>query len=127
MLRHCDRAQPQRHVVLVGARDLDLPEVTYLASAQIRRSDVAVLGASDLPDGPLYVHLDLDVADSAEVPGLRYPAPGGPSSAQVAGALHMLPGMGRVAAVGIACTWHPGHFAAARISPYLEAALAAPR
>jgi arginase len=115
MLRHCDRAQPQRHIVLVGARDL--PEVTYLASAQIRRSDVAVLGASDLPDGPLYMHLDLDVADSAEVPGLRHPAPGGPGSAQVAGALHMLLGMGRVAAVGIACTWHPGHFAAARISP----------
>jgi hypothetical protein len=27
-------------------------------------------------------------------------------------------------AAGIACTWHVGHHAAARIGPYLEAALA---
>lgn len=73
MLRHCDRAQPQRHVVLVGARDLNPPEVTYLARAQIRRSEAAVLSASDLPDGPLYAHLDLDVVDSAEAPGLHIP------------------------------------------------------
>jgi hypothetical protein len=32
---------------------------------------------------------------------------------------------GRAAAVGIACTWHPGHRAAARVGPHLEAALAA--
>jgi len=33
-------------------------------------------------------------------------------------------GTGRVAAVGIACTWYPGHAAADRIRPYLTAALA---
>jgi len=33
-------------------------------------------------------------------------------------------GTGRVAAVGLACTWYPGHSAAARIRPYLEAAFA---
>lgn len=119
---------PERRIVLVGARDLDPPEVTYLAGAQIRRSEVAVLGAADLPEqGPLYVHLDLDVADPADLPGLRYPAPGGPGPAEVAGALRMLLGTGRVAAVGIGCTWHPGHSAAARIRPYLEAAFASPR
>ena len=118
---------PERRIVLVGARDLDPPEVTYLAEAQIRRSEVAVLSAADLPDGPLYAHLDLDVADPADLPGLRYPAPGGPGPAAVAGALRMLLGTGRVAAVGIGCTWHPGHSAAARIRPYLEAAFASPR
>ena len=118
------RAVPERQIVLVGARDLDPPEVSYLASARISRSEVAGLGTADLPDGPLYVHLDLDVADPAEVPGLRYPAPGGPSSAQVANALRMLLGTGRVAAVGVACTWHPGHAAAALIGPHLKAALA---
>jgi hypothetical protein len=35
----------------------------------------------------------------------------------------MLLSTGRVAAAGIACTWHPGHAAAARITPWLEAAL----
>jgi len=29
-----------------------------------------------------------------------------------------------VAALGLACTWYPGHSAAARIRPYLEAAFA---
>jgi arginase len=79
-----------------------------------------------LPGGPLYVHLDLDVTDPAEVPGLRYPASGGPGLAQVTGALQMLLGTGRVAAVGIACTWHPGRCATALIDPHLEAALTIP-
>ncbi|HUY50256.1 MAG TPA: arginase family protein [Streptosporangiaceae bacterium] len=118
------RPVPERQVLLAGARDLDPPEASYLASAGIRRSEVASLSAAGLPDGPLYVHLDLDVADPAEVPGLRYPAPGGAALAQVAGALRMLLGTGRVAAVGIACTWHPGQGAAAGVSPQLEAGLA---
>ena len=63
--------------------------------------------------------------DPAAVPGLRYPAPGGPGPAQVAAALGMLLATGRVAAVGIACTWHPGRGAAAAIDPQLKAALAA--
>jgi hypothetical protein len=51
-------------------------------------------------------------------------APGGPSPAQVTGALSALLGMGRVAAVGVACTWYPGHSAAERIRQHLGAALA---
>jgi len=118
------RPVPEHRVMLVGARDLDPPEVTYLAGALIGRAEVAGLDAAALPGGPLYVHLDLDVIDPAEVPGLRYPAPGGPGSAEVAGALRMLLATGRVAAVGMACTWHPGHSAAATIGPHLKVAFA---
>ena len=117
------RAVPEHRVLLVGARDLDPPETSYLASAQVRRREVASLRPADLPDGPLYVHLDLDVIDGAEVPGLRLPVPGGPEPADVAHALRILVGTGRIAAVGVACTWHPGHGAAARVRPHLEAAL----
>jgi arginase len=120
------RPVPEHRVMLVGARDLDPPEVAYLASARIGRAEVAGLDAAALPDGPLYVHLDLDVIDPAELPGLLFPAPGGPSSAEVAGALRMLLATGRVAAVGIACTWHPGHNAAAAVAPHLTAALPPP-
>jgi arginase len=70
------------------------------------------------------VHLDLDVIDPAQLPGLRLPVPGGPSPAQVTGALNALLGTGRVAAIGIACTWYPGHSAAAAIRQHLDAALA---
>lgn len=117
------RAVAENRVVLVGARDLDPPEVSYLDGAAIRRSTVTGLTAADLPDGPLYVHVDLDVVDPAEIPGLRYPAPGGPGPAEIAGALQMLLSTGRVAALGVACTWHPGHAAAARVGPWLEAAV----
>ena len=119
------RPVAEHRILLVGARDLDPPEVTYLAGAQIRRCKVTDLtSASLLPDGPLYVHVDLDVIDSAALPGLRYPAPGGPVPRQVADSLRMILGTGQVAALGIACTWHPGHGAAQRVAPDLAAALA---
>src|SRR5207248_888311 len=107
------RPVAEHRVVLAGARDLDPPEIAYLESAGIRRAEVADIAATPLPDGPLYVHLDLDVIDPVGVPGLRFPAPGGPNSAQVTAALGTILATGRVAAVGIACTWHPGHDAAA--------------
>ena len=115
---------PEDRIVLVGARDLDPPEAAYLDQARIRRRQVADLAVADLPDGPLYVHVDLDVIDAAQLPGLRYPAPAGPDAGQVADAVGMLLGTGLVAAVGIACTWFPGHATARLIAPYLEIALA---
>jgi len=118
------RPVPERQVLLVGARDLDPPEVSYLEGAAIQRAEVAELDRAGLPEGQLYLHVDLDVIDSAAMPGLRYPAPGGPGTAEVADAMRRVLGTGRVAAVGLACTWHPGHDAAARVAPQLAAALA---
>jgi arginase len=125
------RAVPEDRVLLVGARDLDPPESSFLAGAAISMCDVAALdpaalnpaalNPAALPDGPLYVHLDADVMDAAEIPGLRYPAPGGPGRAAVAEALRNLVRTGRVAAVGLACTWRPGEGAAAAIAPVLAA------
>jgi arginase len=111
-------------IILSGARDLDPPEAAYLAESGIRRRHLARLDVTDLPDAPLYVHVDVDVLDPADVPGLRYPAPDGPPSARLAAALRMLVGTGRVAAIGVACTWHPGHpAAAAHIGDFLGQAL----
>jgi arginase len=112
---------PEDQVLLVGARDLDPPEVSYLAGAAIRTCEVAGLDPAALPSGPLYVHLDADVVDPAEIAGLRFPAPDGPGCDAVAAALRLLLGTGRVAAVGLACTWRPGHGAAAAIEPLLAA------
>jgi arginase len=120
------RSVAEDRVLLVGARDLDPPEAAYLAAARIGRAEVTGLTPAALPGGPLYVHLDLDVIDPADVPGLRYPAPGGPSAPQVTAALAALLATRRVTAIGIACTWRPGHNAAASIAPHLQTALAAP-
>jgi arginase len=117
------RPVPERRIVLAGARDLDPPEVTYLAGAAIRRREATGLTTADLPAGPLYVHVDLDVIDAAGLPGLRYPVPGGPDAARLAGALRMLLATGRVAAFGVACTWRPGHAAARHVAAELSAAL----
>jgi arginase len=113
------REVAEGRVVLVGARELDPPEDGYLAAAAIRRSPVAELTAEMLPPGPLYLHLDVDVVDSGELPGLRYPAAGGPSLDAVGEALRRVLATGRVAAVGVACTWHAGHDAQDRIRPLL--------
>ena len=109
-------------VLLVDARDLDPPEVEYLARSAIRRCAVRE-AATALPDGPLYLHLDLDVVDPDELPGLLFPAPGGPSLPAVAAAVRDILATGRVTAFGVACTWHAGSGAAARVEPYLRDAL----
>ncbi|MBO3749967.1 arginase family protein [Streptosporangiaceae bacterium NEAU-GS5] len=101
------RAVPEERVLLVDARDLDPPEVEYLAAAAVRRSSVIDLSAETLPDGPLLVNVDLDVVDSALLPGLRYPAPDGPDVPTVLRAARAVLDSGRVAAINIACTWHP--------------------
>ena len=118
------RPVPEDRIVLAGARDLDPPEETYLAGAAIRRREVAGLSAAGLPDGPLYVHVDMDVIDATGLPGLRYPAPGGPDAAQLADALRALVATGQVAAFGLSCSWYPGHdsarHVAAQLGPILE-------
>ncbi|MEN3356448.1 MAG: arginase [Mycobacteriales bacterium] len=111
-------------VTLVGARDLDPPEVAYLAGSAIRSLPVGAVTAESLPDGPLYLHVDLDVIDPAGLPGLRFPASGGPDAAATTTALRRVLDTGRVAAVGLACTWRPGQHAADRLRPHLEPLLA---
>ena len=51
--------------------------------------------------------------------------PGGPWErlAQLADALRMLLATGQVAALGLACSWHPGHAAARHVAAELAAAL----
>ncbi|MQA86935.1 MAG: arginase family protein [Streptosporangiales bacterium] len=119
------RAVAEERVTLVDARDLDPPETEYLARAAIRRRVVDDLSTDSLPDGPLYLHLDFDVVDSEELPGLVFPVSGGPGLTAVTEAVRRVIATGRVVAFGMGCTWHPGHGAAGRVRPLVEAALAA--
>ncbi|MBB4904965.1 arginase family protein [Actinophytocola algeriensis] len=92
--------------VLVDARDLDPAEVDYLATSGIHRSTVHDLG--DIPDGPVVLHVDVDVIDSAELPGLRFPAPDGPSTQDVIAAVQHIRRTRDVVAFDLACTWYTG-------------------
>ena len=93
----------EERAVLVDARDLDPAEVDYLATSGIRRAAVHDLG--DLPDAPLILHVDLDVIDGSEVPGLMFPVPGGPSRNDVRDAVHRIRATRDVVAFDLACTW----------------------
>lgn len=131
-LGHGDRTAPRRlrltrllpeQVLLVDARDLDPGERELIASAPIRHVPVSEVSTWLVPDGPVYLHVDLDVLDPEEVPGLRYPAPGGPSLGAVVEAVRTVMSTGRVAAVGIACTCEPDHLDEARVQDVLAALL----
>ena len=61
---------------------------------------------TDLPDGDLYLHIDIDICDPTVVPDLLFPAPGGPGLDAVVDVVRRLMTTGRVVAVDLAATWH---------------------
>lgn len=109
--------------LLVGARDLDPPEAEYLATAPIRRCAVTDVRPDILPPAPIYLHVDFDVTDPADLPGLLFPTADGPGVATVAAAIDRVLDTRRVAAIGLGCTWHPGNGAADRVRTALAGIL----
>lgn len=91
-------------VILVDGRDLDPTEPV----GQSRLAHVPVGSVNGvLPaEGPLYVHIDVDVVDPSDMPAVNYPAPGGPSLESVASALRSIASTGRVVACSIS-SWNP--------------------
>ncbi len=68
------------NVILTDARDLDPGEKALLEKEPVVHLPNATdLLTHPLPDGPLYVHFDVDIIDPTDAPALAYPAPGGPS------------------------------------------------
>jgi arginase len=124
------RAIDEGRVVLVDARDLDPLEREALDRSRVRRVEVAAVdpaaGGAALPDGPLYLHLDIDVLDPPELPGLRYPSAGGVSRDALARAVAGLLATGRVMAIGLGCTWWPDRVDAAAAARVLRQVLPRP-
>jgi arginase len=94
---------PDTDIILADARDLDPAERELLESSKVAHLTdfnelVERVSASDRP---FYVHLDVDVIDSAEAPAQQYPVSGGPSIEtlrHVAARLHQT---GRLAAASM--------------------------
>ena len=99
-----DPALPEARAALVGARDLDPGE-----RAAIDRSQLVVAGdieaaLAGLPaDAPIHLHLDGDVLDPADAPGVDFPAPGGWSAARLVDECAALAETGRVVGISVCC------------------------
>jgi arginase len=104
---------PDTSVVLAGARDLDPAERDALTDSHVHRvpADPAAITAAlgRLGPVPVYLHLDIDVIDGAELPGARFPAGPGPSLAQIEECLTAACATADVKAAYIACAWLPEH------------------
>ena len=83
-------------VALVGARNLDPPEVEYIAATGIHDDPQAVLDRVDC----VYVAIDCDVFDPAEL-AVFMPEPDGPSLADVERQLAAIRQKGTVVGVGL--------------------------
>lgn len=105
------RPVQERNIVLADARDLDPAERDALAASQVRRipATPAAFGAAlpELGDLPVYLHVDVDVLDRAEVPGLRFPVGGGPSRSDIENCLTTITAGANVVAASFACAWLP--------------------
>lgn len=98
------RPVAERDVLLVDARDLDPPEAEFLAASAVRRVAVGDVPGV-LPAGPVHLHVDADVVDPRDLPGLLFPAPGGPGLAEVAAAVRAVLSGCEVVSVTVGCTW----------------------
>jgi arginase len=102
---------PERNVALIGVRDLDPAEERSLLESAVRlvrrpelERDPAVLdhalhGLGSLPQ--LYLHVDIDVLDPAEAPGVDYPVTGGLGLDALTRIIQRVAGLGNLAALAI--------------------------
>ncbi len=68
------------NIILTDARDLDPPEAERLQNSAITHlTDIRDLLTADLPQKPVYIHFDTDVLTLDDMPGMSFPATGGPS------------------------------------------------
>jgi arginase len=104
-------AVAERNVALLGARDLDPLEERALAasSVMLARSseferdtaqlDRAIHALGGLPQ--VYLHVDIDVLDPVEAPGINFPAAGGLQVAQLQEAVRQVAGLGNLHAFAL--------------------------
>ena len=99
-----DPALPEPRAALVGARDLDPGEQAAIERSQLVVADDVAAALAGLPaDAPIHLHLDGDVLDPADAPGVDFPAPGGWSGERLDAEMAALAATGRVVGVSVCC------------------------
>ena len=101
------RPLSEDRIVLTDARDLDPEEALAVAGSAIRHvAEFDEMADMQLPDGPLYIHLDSDIITSDEAPAQNYPVSGGPSADRVKSVLARIAETGQIAAISMSA-WNP--------------------
>ena len=110
-----DQPLPAADILLAGVRDTDPLEQQLIDRNRLARVSAADLRArsarfrsafaslSSRVDR-IYVHIDMDVLDPADVPGHPLAVPGGPTSAELAAAVTEMFRDRKASAIGIAST-----------------------
>ena len=106
------RSIAEDRVALVGARDLDPGEAGTLHASKVKqipfdpeRADAPGLLAF-ARKRPVWVHVDVDVVDPAEVPAVEFPVAGGPSIRALCDVLAALASVAKVRGVEV-CGYDP--------------------
>jgi arginase len=104
-------AVAERNVALLGVRDLDPLEERALAASSVMlvrapefAGDTAKLEHTIHALGTLpqvYLHIDIDVLDPVEAPGVDYPAAGGLQTPQLQAAVRAVAGLGNLRALAL--------------------------
>ena len=94
-------------VILTDARDLDPGERQLIEGSDvIHLPDVKNLLNAMLPNGPLYIHIDMDIINPVNAPAMNYLAAGGPSAEELQTVMKHLRRTQKIAAVSVS-TWNP--------------------
>jgi arginase len=101
----------ERNVVLIGARDLDPLEERALAASSVMlvRASALYGDTADLDRAihnlgalsQVYLHVDIDVLDPVEAPGVNFPAAGGLRVAQLQEAVRKVVATGNIRAFAL--------------------------
>lgn len=108
------------HVALVGARQLDSGEARNLDGSRVHR----IRFDAEHPDAQgllafarqrqVWVHIDIDVVDPADMPAVASPVSGGPSLSALAGLLREIAAVSEVRGIEL-CGYDPSKDQAARL------------
>jgi arginase len=98
---------PGTDIVLTDARDLDPAEKELIESSHIHwLKNIRDVKRFNFKNRPIYIHFDVDVMNTLDVPATLYPVENGPRVAEMADLFRYLRQTQNICAISVTC-WEP--------------------